>query len=923
MVTEIINNVLEALSSLYSSTNRQTNREASRWLEGFQKKPEAWAVADYLLKSKDSNFETRLFAAQTFKQKITYDLRELDVEARLQLRDSLIEMVWQSSTREKAVMIQLCLAISILAIQLLQWKTVIPDLINKFNKSSTQGLICLLEILKTLPEEMNGNTRLPLTDAEYKSRGEELIDNNAKEVLNLLTMYMQTSGNNTELQEQIFKCLTSWIRTGEIDMRLLSTSPLLELAFKALESPELFDVTVDLVSEIIYETRDVIESRPIIEQIYPYFTVLLSKLTEAIEEENEDDVRGYCRIFVEAGEAYINLIGAHPESFRTLLEGILKCTAYHEDLVDIVPMTFKFWYELTNLLETDTYGHQKPQFLAYYDHLVDIMLGHLQYPDDEGKMTAEERDDFRDFRHKMGDTLKDCCRLLGPQPCLLKPMNRLTALLNDSNATWQQIEAPIFSLRVMGSEIPADEDQVMPHIMEFLSKLPAHPRIRYAATLVISRYSFWTQLHPQFITYQLNFISNGFQNEEVAAASALALKHLCKDCSKHLIDFVPQLHVFYLNVIKTLPFRDVLEVTEAVSYVITELPFTKTEEALRLFCLPIAQELHTLVSKGKEQVTNDECIKIGDFLEQISVFFQIIRPENIPSGQAHPCVTFISELWPVLDIILANFGGLSTISEPLSKCFNSFISSYGIDFVPLLPSLMERIVNAFDRTGLSGYLWVALRMVREYGKREAAASPCFELVQRLSQTMFTKLQSSQVSDIPDVIEDYFRLITAFLDNTPTINDDLLRLLSTVFQAGLVGLTVTEIHALFAVLGFYRRMLSLGATYELIISRLFKEFGQQLVIIMFDGLIDFYHQDVIPDVAALFKSLAELLPNESTTWIMQVVNQVPDDYMTVEIKSDFMTNWTAAIHEQHWIKVRRILSDFIATYRRRNANKVRR
>lgn len=38
MTTETTTRVLEALSSLYNSTDRQTNREASRWLESFQKK---------------------------------------------------------------------------------------------------------------------------------------------------------------------------------------------------------------------------------------------------------------------------------------------------------------------------------------------------------------------------------------------------------------------------------------------------------------------------------------------------------------------------------------------------------------------------------------------------------------------------------------------------------------------------------------------------------------------------------------------------------------------------------------------------------------------------------------------------------------------------------------------------------------------
>lgn len=89
-------------------------------------------------------------------------MRELDVDARLQLRDSLVELLWQFANGPKAVMIQLCLAIADLAIQLLQWKTVIPDLVDKFGKSA-HGSVCLLEVLKILPEEMNGNTRLPLT----------------------------------------------------------------------------------------------------------------------------------------------------------------------------------------------------------------------------------------------------------------------------------------------------------------------------------------------------------------------------------------------------------------------------------------------------------------------------------------------------------------------------------------------------------------------------------------------------------------------------------------------------------------------------------------------------------------------------------------------------------------------------------------
>lgn len=360
------------------------------------------------------------------------------------------------------------------------------------------------------------------------------------------------------------------------------------------------------------------------------------------------------------------------------------------------------------------------------------------------------------------------------------------------------------------------------------------------------------------------------------------------------MDYISQLHVFYLEVVKTLPFRDILEVTEAVSHVMTVIPVTEIEKALQLFCLPIAQDLHAIASKGANGTTPEERVKIGDILEQISVFFSVIRP-NVTLGQPHPCVTFISELWPVLDLVLNNFGNEPTVTEPLCKCFNNFIISYKLHFVPLLPQLMERLVNAFGATGESCYLWVSYRLVREYAQNEGdAALPCFQLVQRLSQFMFVKM-GQNVSEIPDVVEEYFGLMTASLDRAPLL---LLQdpLLATVFQAGIVGLSVTEPHALGAILTFYRRLLDLSksgsnSSTNPAVLALYKEYGGQLTSVLFNGLVDFYHQDSVADVAALLKTLTEILPNESVQWMLNTVNAVPEEYMSVEIKNEFMTNWT--------------------------------
>jgi transportin-3 len=138
-----------------------------------------------------------------------------------------------------------------------------------------------------------------------------------------------------------------------------------------------------------------------------------------------------------------------------------------------------------------------------------------------------------------------------------------------------------------------------------------------------------------------------------------------------------------------------------------------------------------------------------------------------------------------------------------------------------------------------------------------------------------------------VIEEYFRFVTAFLENAPTllVQDPLL---STIFQAGIAGLSITEIHALSAVLVFYRRLLENKSASVIAI---YKQYGANLTKVLFDGLVDVYHEDSISDVAALFKSMAEVLSNESVQWMIQVVNSVPEEYMSADIKNEFMSNWT--------------------------------
>ena len=310
----------------------------------------------------------------------------------------------------------------------------------------------------------------------------------------------------------------------------LVDSPLPAFAFEALASDELFDSAVNAICDLIHETQEVEENMPMIEQLVPRVIALRPKLT--VYKEDADKIRGLARIFTEAGETYRSLLLHHPETFFPIVEAIGDCTAYPD--LDIVPITFHFWMRLAQNIGKKP--SVPPPFLDAYKALMGVIIQHLHFPKDLTTLTGQEAENFRSFRHVMGDTLKDCCYVLGADTCLLATYDMITvALARGPNAvSWQEIEAPLFSMRSMGAEVDPTDDKAVPKIMDLIPSLPAHPRVRYAALLIISRYTQWINRHPDYIPYQLQYISARFEDTdtEVNAAAGQALKYLCEDCKQ-------------------------------------------------------------------------------------------------------------------------------------------------------------------------------------------------------------------------------------------------------------------------------------------------------------------------------------------------------------------------------------------------------
>ncbi|CAG8826366.1 23957_t:CDS:2, partial [Dentiscutata erythropus] len=104
----------------------------------------------------------RHFAARTFRQKITLDLHQLDSAARISLRDSLLEILYQYHDGPRNIVTQICLSLAALALQMPEWQNVLPQLTELYGKNPVT-VKCLLEFLKILPEEITTNNRIPIS----------------------------------------------------------------------------------------------------------------------------------------------------------------------------------------------------------------------------------------------------------------------------------------------------------------------------------------------------------------------------------------------------------------------------------------------------------------------------------------------------------------------------------------------------------------------------------------------------------------------------------------------------------------------------------------------------------------------------------------------------------------------------------------
>ncbi|KAF1939953.1 karyopherin [Clathrospora elynae] len=943
---QVFEPVLAAHNTMQSQAGRAQKEQAHQYLEQFQKSQEAWTMTLAMLESNSADAAAKLFAATTLKGKIVYDLHQVPRDQLPELRASIMRNLAIFHAGPKPIRLQLCVCLANLAIQMTEWKDVLKDVVTALG-AEPATLPCVLDFLRVLPEEVMHGRKIALSEHELTMRTAELIEENAQQALDLLIRYA-TSSPAAAQNPQLLNCITSWIR--EIPLDAIINSPLLKIVIDDLSSEEAFDAAVECLSALVAETRDVDETLNSIMTLYPHVINLRAKLVEAAQDEEFEKFKGIARIFAEAGESWVLLIARLPTEFRALVEAILAVAALDKER-DAISHTFKFWYDLKQYLTLEKYTQARMQSLDIYSKLVDIMIGHLEFPKpesgDEKDLFEGDRDQeekFREFRHQMGDVLKDCCEVMGVVECLQKPYDLIQQWVQtygtqagpNSVPEWQKLEAPLFAVRAMGRMVPPDENVMLPRLIPLIVGIPDHNKLRFQAVMALGRYTEWTAQHPQTLQPQLDYIMAAFDHstKDVIRAAALSFKFFCNDCAGLLVNFVGPLQQFYSKNLNNLPISSQEEITEGVASVIAKVPNDQMHQTLKLYLDPVMQHLIAVAGQAKDDA--DQKL-IADKINLLTIVFEIVRPE-IPSGQEHPAVKYCQEVFPVLANMITHFDKSVPILERVCRCWRYMVLSYRTAMRPLLPDLATKLIEGFDKSRQGCFLWATASIVREFSQGvdevdPSLANDVYQFYEQQAKTFLRILSDLPPEELPDLIEDYFRLAADMALYFPS-ESIMSPLMDTILQAAYSSLTLLKEDPIIAVLHFLRDLLGYGrnsspsSSFDNTrhdvpeqlrdrVKQLVVGAGVELVQRIMTGMMYSFPEGCFADSSGVLLDLFELMPEQVAQWVATTVAMLPQGSITPQETERFLNNIRQRIQTGDVRMIRTILQDFTASYRRRN------
>jgi len=254
---------------------------------------------------------------------------------------------------------------------------------------------------------------------------------------------------------------------------------------------------------------------------------------------------------------------------------------------------------------------------------------------------------------------------------------------------------------------------------------------------------------------------------------------------------------------------------------------------------------------------------------------------------------------------------------------------------PLLPQMANKLAHGFATSRQGCFLWVTSAILREFSEDrehvpEQTTESIYAFFEAQSTAMLRMMSDLPPQDLPDVIEDFYRLLVDTLLYYPY---KLIRshLFTPIFQSAVSALALEQRDPLSAALHYIRDVIGYGGDnppsssnspnppeIQHIVRELILTTGEQLVKQIMAGMMITFPDDCFTDGSGALLGLFELLPPQTASWVDKTVRMLPPGTISEREIDRLMSGIRDRLTLGHdgLRKVRSLLQDFTNTYRRR-------
>ena len=842
------------MGAITSVQNQDSNwREASRYLDEFERTKDAWQLSFTLITLEDASDDVsdsravyRLHGARLLYAKLLRDVHQLSEDEKAPLTQNIVGIViklCQAHQLEMNTCRFLCLSIAALALQNSQ-QDVVHVVLEWFNDVVQSRPIVVLELLKVLAVECN-NDRYVEVSVERIDDFCAQLTNSIPQVFDFLSLRWNCLHSSEAVQgtdtvdekKLVIECLMNWIDFTNIPgLELARQDLLISVLDTAMLDQELIEAVGELIVCIYHKYGCHISELNAL--IYPRVLRLREVWNTILQDpqvEHDSSLLETCetitKIFVEIAEGSESLIFSSKAvqiGQMEIVSQLLECCRFKYDLsTSLLPVRFfgNLCLELGDANERkmdaaeigDRDGVDAEDFvLNTYTPILGTFLeiGLEQMCVDESlfvlREEGESHNDDRDLVLSEDDVEKRkewvlFCKDASEALYSDKVLQRLGMLLQEkigeiqssedaSSVQWAPIESILFALQAILPDVRDRQNEVIHWLLETVLSFPNLHLINLTKIDLLGKAGFYLALNPDRLGEVLEYLCSTLKQRPYASRSARAIMGLLQKCRdvENLYTMVTTVNEILVDLRQShgIKLDDDLDILEGMAEVLSAMQDPQLKETQM-------EIVYNCLSSCIAEVEQFKALAQGNGVTNgshpaASVDRISIFMKHLDVIERSDYLTLATQIMDVLQQVLAVAPHSEVLTWNICQVYKHIIRHSKEGFLPFVETMVDHLITQFSQQMDAGYICAAEVLLVECGNYddEGVIASLSKMLETLCTLFFANITNEgQIEEHSGLVTKFFKLLESAIEFTPLIYFQAISFNTTPYTVTTIALQI--------------------------------------------------------------------------------------------------------------------------------------